>query len=72
MSSLAAEKLGIARMEADEEVARFKILFETVQSNFFDLMEALRNIKNEDLYKTRLAAVHTLLEKLAEVANNEA
>jgi len=68
----AAEKLGVARMEADEEVARFKILFETVQSNFFDLMEALRNIKNEDLYKTRLAAVHTLLEKLAEVANDEA
>ena len=68
----AAEKLGMARLEADEEVARFKILFELVQNNFSDLMEALKMIKNNDLYKMRLAAVRTLLEKLSEVVNDEA
>ncbi len=62
-----AELLGAERLAADEETARFKVLFQTVQNNFSDLMDAANCIKEEAAKEKRLNAIKKLLEKLMEV-----
>lgn len=62
-----AEQLGVERLAEDEETARFKILYQTVQNNFSDLMDTLCSIKNEGAKEKRKAAVKALLERFAEV-----
>ena len=59
-----AELLGAERLAADEETARFKVLFETVQNNFSDLMDAMYSMRNEEKRGKGKAAVGALLERL--------
>lgn len=59
-----AELLGVERLAADEETARFKVLFQTVQNNFSDLMDAMYSMKNEEKREKGKAAVRALLERL--------
>ncbi len=67
-----AEQLGVERLTGDEETARFKILFQTVQNNFSDLMDAMACMRNEEGKAKRIMAVGKLLEKLKEeLANYE-
>jgi len=65
-----AESLGAERMASDEEVARFKVLFQTVQNNFSDLMDAMVCIKDMGAKAKRKAAIGKLLEKLMEELDN--
>ena len=62
-----AEQLGVERLAADEETARFKILYQTVQNNFSDLMDAMACIQDEAAKKKRKTAVRALLDRFAEV-----
>lgn len=62
-----AEHLGAERLAADEETARFKILYQTVQNNFSDLMDAMASIRDEAAKGKRKAAVRALLDRFAEV-----
>lgn len=62
-----AEQLGVERLAEDEETARFKILYQTVQNNFSDMMDTLCSIKNEGAKEKRKAAVKALLDRFAEV-----
>lgn len=62
-----AEQLGAERLAGDEETARFKILYETVQNNFSDLLDAMANIRDEMAKEKRKAAVKALLKRFAEV-----
>ena len=62
-----AEQLGAERVAADEETARFKILYQTVQNNFSDLMDAMASIRDEAAKGKRKAAVKALLDRFAEV-----
>lgn len=59
-----AELLGAERLAADEETARFKVLFETVQNNFSELMDAMYSMRNEEKRGKGKAAVRALLERL--------
>lgn len=59
-----AELLGVERLAADEETARFKVLFQTVQNNFSDLMDAMYSMRNEEKRGKGKAAVRALLERL--------
>ena len=59
-----AEQLGVERLAADEETARFKVLFQTVQNNFSDLMDAMYSMRNEEKRGKGKAAVRALLERL--------
>ena len=59
-----AELLGAERLAADEETARFKVLFQTVQNNFSDLMDAMYSMRNEEKRGKGKAAVSALLERL--------
>ena len=59
-----AELLGAERLAADEETARFKVLFQTVQNNFSDLMDAMYSMRNEEKRGKGKAAVRALLERL--------
>ena len=59
-----AELLGAERLVADEETARFKVLFETVQNNFSELMDAMYSMRNEEKRGKGKAAVRALLERL--------
>ena len=59
-----AELLGAERLAADEETARFKVLFQTVQNNFSDLMDAMYSMRNEEKREKGKAAVRALLERL--------
>lgn len=61
-----AESLGAERLAEDEDTARFKILFETVQSNFSDLKDAALSIREEAAREKRLKAIKKLLEVLLE------
>lgn len=61
-----AESLGVERLAADEDTARFKILFQTVQSNFSDLKDAALSIRDEAAKEKRLKAIKKLLEVLLE------
>ena len=61
-----AESLGAERLAADEDTARFKILFQTVQSNFSDLKDAALSIREEAAREKRLKAIKKLLEVLLE------
>ena len=61
-----AESLGVERLAADEDTARFKILFQTVQSNFSDLKDAVLSIRDEAAREKRLKAIKKLLEVLLE------
>ena len=58
------ELLGAERLAADEETARFKVLFQTVQNNFSDLMDAMYSMRNEEKREKGKAAVRALLERL--------
>ena len=60
-----AEQLGVERMAADEETARFKILYQTVQNNFSDLMDSMACMR-EDAKVKRKVAIKKLLERLME------
>ena len=62
-----AELLGAERLAADEDTARFKILYQTVQNNFSDLMDAMASIRDETAKEKRKAAVRALLDRFAEV-----
>ena len=62
-----AEQLGAERLAADEDTARFKILYQTVQNNFSDLMDAMASIRDEAAKKKRKTAVRALLDRFAEV-----
>lgn len=62
-----AEQLGVERMAGDEEAARFKILYQTVQNNFSDLMDAMYSIRDEAAKEKRKAAVRALLDRFMEV-----
>ena len=53
-----------AELAADEETARFKVLFETVQNNFSELMDAMYSMRNEEKRGKGKAAVRALLERL--------
>jgi chromosome segregation ATPase len=61
-----AEQLGMERLAADEETARFKVLYQTVQNNFSDLMDALACIKDPEAKGKRKVAVGKLLERMME------
>ena len=61
-----AESLGAERLAADEDTARFKILFQTVQNNFSDLKDAALSIREEVAREKRLKAIKKLLEVLLE------
>lgn len=65
-----AESLGAERLAGDEELARFKVLFQTVQNNFSDLMDAMVCIKDMNAKAKRKAAARKLLEKLMEELDN--
>lgn len=62
-----AEHLGAERLAGDEETARFKILYQTVQNNFFDLMDAMAGIRDEAAKEKRKAAVRALLDRFKEI-----
>ena len=67
-----AELLGAERLAADEETARFKVLFQTVQNNFSDLMDAMACIRNDGIHeKGRVAIRKLLLRLLEEINENE-
>ena len=67
-----AELLGAERLAADEETARFKVLFQTVQNNFSDLMDAMACIRNDGIQeKGRVAIRKLLLRLLEEINENE-
>lgn len=67
-----AESLGAERLAADEEVARFRVLFQTVQNNFSDLMDAVASIRNDGIHeKGRVAIRKLLLRLLEEINENE-
>ena len=66
-----AEQLGVERLAEDEETARFKILYQTVQNNFSDMMDTLCSIKNEGAKEKRKAAVKALLDRFAEVLEED-
>jgi hypothetical protein len=63
-----AEHLGAERLAGDEETARFKILYQTVQNNFFDLMDAMAGIRDEAAKEKRKAAVRALLDRFKEIS----
>ena len=62
-----AEQLGVERMAGDEEAARFRILYQTVQNNFSDLMDAMFSIRDESAKVKRKTAVRALLDRFVEV-----
>lgn len=66
-----AELLGAERLAADEETARFKVLFQTVQNNFSDLMDAMYSIRNADIKSKGKAAVRALFERLTKELDEE-
>lgn len=67
-----AEQLGAERLAADEDTARFKVLFQTVQNNFSDLMDAMACIRNDGIQeKGRVAIRKLLLRLLEEINENE-
>ncbi len=66
-----AEQLGVERLEADEETARFKVLFQTVQNNFSDLMDAMYSMRNEEKRGKGKAAVRALFERLTKELDEE-
>ena len=67
-----AELLGAERLAADEETARFKVLFQTVQNNFSDLMDDMACIRNDGIHeKGRVAIRKLLLRLLEEINENE-
>ena len=64
-----AEQLGAERLAADEETARFKVLFQTVQNNFSDMMDAMVSIRNDGIQEKGRAAIRKLLLRLLEEIN---
>ena len=66
-----AEQLGVERLAADEETARFKVLFQTVQNNFSDLMDAMYSMRNEEKRGKGKAAVRALFERLTKELDEE-
>lgn len=66
-----AEMLGAERLAADEETARFKVLFQTVQNNFSDLMDAMYSMRNEEKRGKGKAAVRALFERLTKELDEE-
>lgn len=66
-----AELLGAERLAADEETARFKVLFQTVQNNFSDLMDAMYSMRNEEKRGKGKAAVRALFERLTKELDEE-
>lgn len=66
-----AELLGAERLAADEETARFKVLFQTVQNNFSDLMDAMYSMRNEEKRGNGKAAVRALFERLTKELDEE-
>ena len=66
-----AEQLGVERLVADEETARFKVLFQTVQNNFSDLMDAMYSMRNEEKRGKGKAAVRALFERLTKELDEE-
>ena len=66
-----AELLGAERLAADEETARFKVLFQTVQNNFSDLMDAMYSIRNADIKSKGKAAIRALFERLTKELDAE-
>ena len=66
-----AELLGVERLAADEETARFKVLFQTVQNNFSDLMDAMYSMRNEEKRGKGKAAVRALFERLTKELDTE-
>lgn len=66
-----AEQLGAERLAADEETARFKVLFQTVQNNFSDLMDAMYSMRNEEKRGKGKAAVRALFERLTKELDKE-
>ena len=60
-------KLEEAKKSAgDEEVVRFKILFQNVQDEFYGLMDAADKVKDETAKRKRMNAIRSLLETLLE------
>ena len=66
-----AELLGAERLAADEETARFKVLFQTVQNNFSDLMDAMYSMRNEEKRGKGKAAIRALFERLTKELDTE-
>ena len=66
-----AELLGAERLAVDEETARFKVLFQTVQNNFSDLMDAMYSMRNEEKRGKGKAAVRALFERLTKELDKE-
>ena len=66
-----AEQLGVERLAADEETARFKVLFQTVQNNFSELMDAMYSMRNEEKRGKGKAAVRALFERLTKELDEE-
>ena len=66
-----AELLGAERLAADEETARFKVLFQTVQNNFSDLMDAMYSMRNEEKRGKGKAAIRALFERLTKELDEE-
>ena len=66
-----AELLGVERLAADEETARFKVLFQTVQNNFSDLMDAMYSMRNEEKRGKGKAAIRALFERLTKELDAE-
>ena len=60
-----------AELAADEETARFKVLFETVQNNFSELMDAMYSMRNEEKRGKGKAAIRTLFERLTKELDAE-
>lgn len=66
-----AEQLGAERLAGDEELARFKVLFQTAQNNFSDLIDAMYSIRNEDKKAKGKAAIRALFERLTKELDTE-
>ena len=66
-----AEQLGAERLAGDEELARFKVLFQTAQNNFSDLIDAMYSIRNEDKKAKGKAAIRALFERLTKELDKE-
>lgn len=66
-----AELLGAERLAADEETAWFKVLFQTVQNNFSDLMDAMYSMRNEEKRGKGKAAIRALFERLTKELDAE-
>lgn len=66
-----AEQLGAERLAADLETARFRVLFQTVQNNFSDLMDAMYSMQSEEKRGKGKEAVRTLFERLMKELDTE-